>query len=92
LFQDIHVDEDERQAIVLLTDIRDRLQHPIPGPAGYKIRDLISGIEAAVRVGMGMWNHPCFAANSDGPARDRALAASHAILVHCSTMTPQWPR
>ena len=91
LFQDVHVDEVERQAIMLLTDIRDRLQHPIPGPMGYIIGDLISGIEAAVRAGMGIWNDPRFSANSDGPARDEALAASHAILVHCLMMRSQRP-
>jgi hypothetical protein len=91
LFQDIHVDKEERQAIMLLSDIRDRLQHPIPGPMGYIIRDLISGITAAVRVTMRLWALTCLAANSDGPARDEALAASHAILVHCSTMTSQLP-
>jgi hypothetical protein len=89
LLQGIHVDEDERRAIMLLTDVRDRLQHPIPGSMGYIVRDLISGIAAAVRVTMRLWDPSCLAVSSDGPARDEALAASHAILVHCSTMASQ---
>jgi hypothetical protein len=67
LFQDIHVEKEERDAIMLLTDIRDRLQHPIPGPMGYIVRDLISGIAAAVKVTTELWNLPCFPANSGGP-------------------------
>ena len=84
LIEGIEISEDEREALMLLSDIRDRLQHPIPGPMGYVIAALLRVIEVAVKVGMEMWNHPNMKLNADSPARVEAFAASDAILALCS--------
>jgi hypothetical protein len=83
LITEIDLEDEKRSAIAVLTDVRDRLQHPIPGPMGYEIERLISGIEAAVEVQREMWDHPFVTAHSDDAARQEASVAGTAILEIC---------
>ncbi len=90
LMKEIGLHDDEGAAIELLTDIRDHLQHPGPGPMGYEVESLISGIEAAVRVGTKMWEHSYLQANSDDLAREEASVASAAVLQFCLEARSHW--
>lgn len=86
LINEIRIPDQQRADIALLTGVRDSLQHPRPGPMGYEIDRLISGIEAAVQIQRTMWDHPFVTSHQDDLARQESLLAATAILEICSQL------
>lgn len=83
LLKGVQIGDDEKKGVLLVNGIRDRLQHPIPGPSGYIIDDLVLGIRAAVKVGWDILERSRTKRNAGVLAHDEALALSDAILAQC---------
>jgi hypothetical protein len=86
LLRGIEMGKDKKEAILRLTDIRDRLQHPIPGPMGYVIPDLISAVQATIEVAMTIWRDLCARLHFDRPLCDETLVTSLRILDLCKNI------
>jgi len=83
LINEIHIPDQQRADIALLTSVRDSLQHPCPGPMGYEVERLIFGVEAAVKIQRTMWDHPFVTTHSDDEARQESIVAGTAIIEIC---------